>query len=81
MQSLELNEMEKESSSDLQWALQAPEVRQHGGQFVAVHKKRVVAVGKNRDAVVTEAAQKAQVLPQNVVVLVVPSADLSETPR
>ncbi len=81
MQVHQLNELEKQLSGDLQWALRAPEVRQYAGKLVAVHQKRVVGVGVNRDALVAEAAEKAQCPRQNVVVLVVPSADLSELPR
>lgn len=78
---LQLNETEKQLSADLRWALRAPEVRQHAGKFVAVHQKRVVSVGTNRDALVAEAAEKAQCPPENLVVMVVPGADLCETPR
>ena len=81
MQLLHLTETEKQLSEDLQWALRAPEVRQYAGKLVAVHQKRVIAVGANRDALVVEAAEKAKCPRQNVVILVVPSADFSETPR
>jgi hypothetical protein len=81
MQFLQLSDIEKQLSDDLQWALRAPEVRQHAGKFVAIYQKCIVGVGTNRDALVAEAAEKAHCPQQHVVVMTVPSEDLSELPR
>jgi hypothetical protein len=79
MEFVQLNETEKQLSDDLRWALRSSEVRQHAGKLVAVHKKRVVGIGVNRDALVTQAAEAAQCRAQDVVVVVVPTANLAET--
>jgi hypothetical protein len=81
MQSHELNAAEKQIADDLHWALQAPEVLQHAGKIVAIHKKRVIGVGTDRNSLVPQAAEKAQCSWQDLVILVVPAADLTELPR
>ena len=81
MEPLQLNEIERQSADDLKWALQAPEVRQNAGRLVAVHKRRLVAVGMDRDALLAEASEKAQCPWQDIVVVVIPAADLTELPR
>ncbi len=81
MEPLQLNEIERQSAGDLKWALRAPEVRQNAGKLVAVHKRRLVAVGMDRDALLAEASEKAQCPLQDIVVVVVPAADLTELPR
>ena len=80
MDSLQLNEIEQQMSDDLRWALRAPEVRRYPGKLVAIHKKRIVGIGAERDALVAQAAETAQCCWQEVVVLVVPGADLAELP-
>ena len=57
MELLQLNEIEQQLADDLCWALRAPEVRQHPGKFVAIHKRRVVGVGSDRTALVAQAAE------------------------
>lgn len=81
MEPLQLNEIERQMSDDLHWALRAPEVQQHPGKLVAVHKKRVVGVDTDRQALVTQASERVKCAWQDLVVLVVPAADLSELPR
>lgn len=81
MEHLQLNDIDRQASDDLRWGLRAPEVRQHAGKLVAVHKKRVVGVGTNRDALVAEASEKTKCPWQDLVIIVVPAADLSELPR
>jgi hypothetical protein len=76
-----LNDKEKQMSDDLQWALGAPEVRKYSGKLVAVYQKCVVGVGSNRDSLVAEAAERAKCPWQEVVVCVVPAADLTDVPR
>jgi hypothetical protein len=81
MEPQQLNEKEKQLSDDLRWALRAPEVGQYAGKFVAVYKRRVVGVGADRGALVAEAAETAQCRGQDLVVVIVPEADLAETPH
>jgi hypothetical protein len=81
MENLQLNPTEQQIADDLHWGLRAPEVRQHAGKFVIVHRKRVVGVGTERDALVAQAAEKTQCPPQDLVVIVVPAADLAELPN
>jgi Family of unknown function (DUF5678) len=81
MESLQLNELEQQMADDLHWASRAAEVRQHAGKLVAIHKKRVVGVGSDRDALVAQAAEKAKCGWHEIVVFVVPGTGLSETPR
>lgn len=73
--------IEQQMTDDLQWAAAAPEVRQHRGKLVAVHKRRVLGVGIHRDDVVEQAASRGGCPEEDIVVLVVPSGKLSETPR
>jgi hypothetical protein len=81
MESLQLNKVEQQMVDDLRWASQAAEVRQHGGKLVAIHKKRVVGVGTDRDTLVAQAAKKAECAWHEIAVYVVPAADLSEIPH
>jgi len=81
MEPLQLNDLERQSADDLRWALRAPAVLQHAGKLVAVHKKRVVGVGMDREALLAEASEKAHCPWQDLVVVVVPAADLTELPR
>jgi len=81
LETIQLNHNEQQATDDLRWALRAPEVRQHAGKLVAVHKRCVVGIGTDRDELVVEASAKARCPWQDVVVVVVPTADLSELPR
>jgi hypothetical protein len=81
MEGLQLSDIERQMAEDLHWGLGAPEIRQHAGKLVAVHRKRLVGVGTDRQKLVAEAAERAQCPWEDVVVLVVPPADLSELPR
>jgi len=63
-------------SDDLEWALTAPEVQQHTGQFVAVYKRSVVGVGTDRMAVVRKAAQQARCHWGDIAVVVVPGQEV-----
>jgi hypothetical protein len=80
-ESLQLNDLERQLSNDLQWALLSPDVRKHAGKLVAVYKKCVVGVGTDRNSLVAQAAEQAQCRSQDIVVLAVPAADLSELPN
>ena len=81
MENLQLNPTEQQIADDLHWGLRAPEVRQHAGKFVIVHRKRVVGVGTERDALVAQAAEKENCPWEDLVVVVVPGPDLTEIPR
>ncbi|HUY31639.1 MAG TPA: hypothetical protein VMV69_02590 [Pirellulales bacterium] len=81
IESLKLNDLERQMSDDLRWASRAPEVREHAGKLVAVYNKRVVGVGTDRDTLTAQAAQQAQCSSQDLVVLAVPVADLTEIPN
>jgi hypothetical protein len=81
LETVHLNDNEQQAADDLRWALGAPEVRQHAGKLVAVHKRCVVGIGTDRDELVAAASAKARCPWQDVVVVVVPAADLSELPR
>jgi hypothetical protein len=80
MEPYRLNDIERRMSDDLQWALTAPEVQQHHGQFVAVYKKRVVGVGTDRMALARQAAQREQCHWGDIAVVVVPRQEAWETP-
>ena len=81
MESIQLNELEKQRVEDLRWALRSDEVRQYAGKLVAVHKKRVLGAGIDREALVAQAIVAASCRAEEVVVVVVPSADFAEIPK
>ena len=81
MELYKLNDIEQRMSDDVQWALTAPEVRQHHGKFVAVYKKRVVAFGADRMALVQQAAEQEQCHWGDIAVVAVPSRDVWEIPH
>ena len=81
MESIQLNELEKQRVEDLHWARHSSEVQQHGGKLVAVHNKRVLGAGLDRKALVAQAAAMAKCRPDEIVVVVVRAADLAEIPR
>jgi hypothetical protein len=73
--------LERQLSDDVDWAGTAPEVQQHHGKLVVVHKKQVLAVGDDRDALLTRAARKAGCGRSELAVVCVPSPGLWELPR
>jgi len=81
MQQYRLNDIEQRMSDDVQWALTAPEVQQHYGKFVAVHKKHVLAVGTDRMKVAQQAAQAERCHWGDIAVVVVPSQEICEAPH
>jgi hypothetical protein len=84
MQVRKMTELEQRMTEDFDWAQHAPEVQQnpaHFGQFVVVHNKRVLAVGRDREALVKEAAKESGAPSQRLVVVIVPSPDMWETPH
>jgi hypothetical protein len=76
-----LSEKEQKGVEDFYWAREAPEVQQHQGKLVVVHNKRVVAVGTDRQVLVTEVAARENCEPEDLVVLVVPRVSLAEIPH
>ncbi len=84
MQLRKMTELEKRMTEDFDWAQHAPGVQQnpaHYGQFVVVHNKRVLAVGPDRESLVKEAATEIGSPCQHLVVVIVPSPDMWETPH
>lgn len=80
----ELTEYEQRMSADFLWAKSAAEVQQnpeHFGKLVAVYDKRVVGSGRDRQALVEQAAQKIGVPGQHIVVVLVPRPGLWEIPH
>lgn len=71
-------------ADDFEWARSAAEVQQeprHFGKLVAVHNRQVLAVGRQRQSVIAEAAAKAHAPAEQIVVVLVPRPALIETPR
>jgi hypothetical protein len=84
MQPREMTEVEQRMAEDFQWAKHAPAVQQdpaHFGKLVVVYNKRVWAVGRDRQAIVAQTAQRAGVAGEELVVLLVPSPDMWEIPH
>jgi hypothetical protein len=79
-----MTEVEQRMTDDFAWAQEAPEVQQdpdHFGKLVAVCNKQVLAVGRDRQALVAQAAQRAGVSGEQVVVVLVPRPGLWEVPH
>jgi hypothetical protein len=84
MQLRKMTEVEQRMTDDLDWAEHAPEVQEnpeHYGKFVVVYNKRILAVGKDSQALVEEAATRAGVSWQELVVLIVHRPGLWEIPH
>ena len=84
MQLHKLSELEQRMTEDFDWAMHAPEVQQnpeHYGKLVVVYNKRVLAVGRDRQALVAQAAKEAGVPGQQLVVVLVPRPGLWEIPH
>jgi hypothetical protein len=84
MQPRATTEVEQGMIDDFEWAETAPEVQQdpeHWGKLVVVSNKRVLAVGRDRQAIVAEAAERAGVPGEQLVVVLVPSPELWEIPH
>jgi hypothetical protein len=84
MRQLTSADIQRTMAEDFDWARHAPEVQQnpeHFGKLVVVHGKRILAVGRQRQALLAEAADIAKVAPEELVVVLVPRPGLWETPR
>jgi hypothetical protein len=76
--------IERQMAEDFAWAETAPEVQQneeHFGKLVAVHNKQVLAVGRDRQVLMDQAARLGGIPRQQLVVVLVPAPGLWETPR
>lgn len=83
MQVREMTELEKQVKEDFDWALRSAEVQQnpeYSGKWVVVHKKRVLAAGTDRHAMVEQAAKEVGVPRGQLVVMIVPPAEAWEVP-
>ena len=80
----QMAEHEQRMSEDFAWAENAPEVQQnpeHFGKLVVVYNKRVLGAGRDRQALVEQAAKEVGVPGQYLVVVLVPRPDLWEVPH
>lgn len=80
----EISEHVQRMSEDFAWAENAPEVQdnpEHFGKLVAVYDKRVVGFGRDRQALVEQAAQATGIPGQYIVVVLVPRPGLWEIPH
>lgn len=80
----ETSKHDQRMSEDFTWARNAAEVQQnpeHFGKLVAVYDKRVVGFGRDRQALVEQAAKATSVSSQHIVVVLVPCPGLWEIPH
>ncbi len=84
MQLRQMTQVEQQMTDDFNWAQHAAEVQhnpEHFGKLVVIHHQRILAVGRDRQAMVAQAAQKAGVPGEQLVVVLVPRPGLWETPH
>jgi hypothetical protein len=77
-------EIEERMAADFAWAESAPDVQDnpsHFGNLVAVYEKRILAVGRDRQALVELASKQAGVPAAQLVVVLVPRPGIWETPH
>jgi hypothetical protein len=77
-------DIQRRMNDDFAWAERAPEVQQnpeHFGKLVVVHNKRVLGAGRDRQALVDQAARTLGVPAHQLVVVLVPRPELWETPH
>lgn len=80
----EMGEHQQRMNSDFAWAENAAEVQEnpdHFGKLVAVYDKRVVGFGRDRIALVEQAAKEVGVPSQHIVVVLVTRPGLWEIPH
>jgi hypothetical protein len=83
MQVRKMTELEQRVNEDFAWALHSAEVQQNPdyfGKLVVVYNKRVLAAGRDRQAMVEQAAKEVGVPWRQLVVMVVPSPEVWEIP-
>ena len=79
-----MTEVEQRMTDDLDWAEHAPEVQgnpENDGKSVVVYNQRILAVGKDSQALLEQTAEQAGVSWQELVVLNVPRPGLWEIPH
>jgi hypothetical protein len=81
MQERMMTETEQRNLEDFDWAVTAPEVQQHHGQLVVIRNRRVLAVGRDRQSLVAQAADAEHCAPHELLVMVVPPEGLWEIPH
>jgi hypothetical protein len=84
MPSQEKSEVEERMTADFAWAESASEVQQnpdHFGKLVVVYDRRVLAVGRDRQALVQLASKQIGVPSEQLVVILVPRPGLWEIPH
>jgi hypothetical protein len=84
MELRKMSDLEQRMTADSDRAEHAPEVMQNPeyyGKLVVVHNKRVLAAGRDRQALVEQAAREVGVPWQQLVVLVVPDPEMWEIPH
>jgi hypothetical protein len=81
MELRKMTDLEQRMNEDFAWAEHASEVQENPeyfGNLVVVCNKRVLAVGRHRQAIVAQAAQRAGVPEAQLVVVLVPRPELWE---
>ncbi len=76
--------LELQKADDFEWAQSAPEVQdnpEHFGKLVVVYKHRIVAVGRDREALIAKASQDVAIPGQHLVVVLVPRPGFWEIPH
>ncbi len=81
MQERMMTELEQRLLEDLIWSETAPEVQQHRGQLVVIRNKRVLGAGRDRKALVAQAAAAEHCSEHELLVTVVPPEGLWEIPH
>jgi hypothetical protein len=76
-------DIEERLTADFAWAESSPAVQQdpeHFGKLVVVYNKQIVAVGRDRQALLELASKQAGVPAAQLVVVLVPRPGLWEIP-
>jgi len=84
MEICKATDLEQRMADDFEWAATAPEVQQnpqHFGKLVAIHNRRVLAAGRDRQALLEKAARETATPAQHIVVVLVPRPGVWEIPR
>jgi len=79
-----MTDVERRMTDDFDWAQHAPAVQEdpaHYGKLVVVHDRRILAVGRDRQAMLQQAAKEAGVPTRHLVVVLVPRPGDWEIPH
>ena len=80
----ETTDCEERMTADFAWAESAPDVQQnpeHFGKLVVVYDRQILAVGRDRQALVELASKQVGVPAAQLVVVLVPRPGLWEIPH